>query len=82
MKRCSCPLLQLVSIHPVAIIRVFVRIDIRPSLSKMNLVVLLAHVYLELARGPAALPAVIAVAHAEEVLAAGKGESPAWGNLM
>src|SRR6201996_9522846 len=61
------------SVHAAAIIRV----DVAAFLVEVNLAALLAHVDLELARGPGAPPAVVPVAHAVKALAGGVTVAPA-----
>src|SRR5271170_212247 len=71
-KRCYCP-----SVHPLAIIGIFrfVRIDISPLAVEVHVPVMLPHVDLELARGPAPLPAVVLVAQAVDSFACDKAEA-------
>src|SRR5579859_4777980 len=77
-------LLQRNLVHPAAVFGVFaglVGIDVAAVLVEVDDAVLLAHVDLELAGGAAALPAVIAVAHAEVALREAERHSAAGGEL-
>src|ERR1700733_4968716 len=68
-------------IHPPSVVGVFAGIYVLAVLVEASVAVLLAHVDCELARGAAALPAVVLVAQAEVALAGGRGEAAARGEF-
>ena len=71
-----------VLVHPALVFGIaaeFVGIDIAAVFVEVDIAILLAHVDLELARGAAAFPAVVAVAHAEVALAEAGDEASARG---
>src|ERR1700733_14642112 len=69
-------------VHPAFVVGIFafgfVGVDVAAVLVEVDFAILLAHVDLELARGAAALPAVVAVADSEVTLAEAEGHAAAW----
>src|ERR1700754_151489 len=65
-------------IHPSAVVGValFVGVDVAALVVEADVAVLLTHVDLELARGAAALPAVVIVTETEDAFAEGRAHAP------
>jgi hypothetical protein len=78
LSRLASASVTLESVHPLAVVGIalFVGVDVAALVVEADIAVLLAHVDLELAGGPPALPAVVVVTETEEALAKGRAHTP------